>query len=175
MNFLKALWEIVCFSLTNRNDSMTQIINPPEPPPTPPVPPLQPSSPDILIPDWSAPKNAYHNVRVLCDLAGLTLEEKNIICACIYQESEFNINAVNHNTVNGKILSTDYSICQINDWYHIGVGKDFPSVQYVLANPDKAVEWMIGMYHHGLLKQWVSYSSGAYKRWLLPNSPMSSL
>lgn len=136
--------------------------------------PIQtPPSVDTLAPDWSTQQNAYHNVRVLCDLANLNVTEKNLICACVYQESRFKNSALNNNkNAQGQIVSTDYGICQVNDYYHIGQGKDFPSVQYVLDNPDKVVQWMISMYQHGLLKQWVSYSSGAYQQWLSQHSPM---
>lgn len=142
----------------------------------PPAPQPNPIGVDVLYPTWDTPHNAYHNTRVLCDKAGLTLAEKNLICACIFQESRFDINAVNDNkNAQGKVLSTDYSLCQVNDYYHIGNGKDFPSVQYVLSNPEVVVRWMITMYKHGLLKLWVSYSSKAYTKWLIPGSPMWQL
>lgn len=139
-----------------------------------PVVPTAPN-PDTLAPDWSTQKNAYHNTRVLCDFAGLNVEQKNIICACIYQESRFLIDVKHANVSNGVVESTDYGICQINDYYHIGAGKDFPSVEYVLDNPDKVVAWMIRMYQQGHIGQWVSYSSGAYRQWLVPSSPMWGL
>jgi hypothetical protein len=125
---------------------------------------------------WDSQGNAYHSTRVLCDNAGLTFDEKNLICACIYQESSFLNTAVCYNkNLKGIVVSTDYGIVQVNDYYHIGINKDFPSVQYVRDNPQKCVEWMISMYKHGLLKMWVSYSSGAYQIWLNPNSPMWKL
>lgn len=135
---------------------------------------ITPPNSDVLVPDWSIPKNAYHNTRVLCDLSGLTVEEKNIICACVFQESRFLVNPKpNQNKdAQGKVWSIDYGIVQINDWYHIGVHKDFPSVQYVLENPQKCVQWMIDMYKANRLGMWASYSSNAYRQWLLPASPM---
>ncbi len=153
-------------------------MEPIQPTPTPITPPItqNTANPDILASDWSTQHNAYHNVRVLCDLAGLTVNEKNLICACIYQESRFKNTAIGQNKNHqGIVVSTDYGICQVNDYYHIGNGKDFPSVDYVLTNPDIVVRWMISMYKHGMLKQWVSYSSGAYKPWLLSTSPMFKL
>lgn len=135
----------------------------------------KPMNPDTMLP-WGSASNNYHNVRVLADLAGLSLDDKNDLCACIYQESGFDPNAQHANTnAAGVILSTDYGICQINDYYHIGPGKDFPSVEYVLDNPEADVKWMISMLQHGLLKQWVSFSSGAYLQWLKPTSPMWAL
>ncbi len=140
---------------------------------TKPTPMPTPAIPSIIVTDWSKPSQVYHATRILCDEAGLTVDEKNLICACIYQESQFHNSATNHNkNAQGVTLSTDWGLCQINDHYHIGAHKDFPSVDYVLQNPDKVVQWMISMYKHGLLKQWVSYSSGAYKKWLIPISPM---
>lgn len=147
----------------------------PMPPPPSPIVPQQPPAPETL--SFDTPAHAWHAVRVLCDNAGLTYDAKNVICACIYQESRFNNKAVNHN-INSQtriITSSDFGICQINDRFHIGLGKDFPSVTYVLANPDKAVQWMISMYRTGKLNLWVSYSSGAYERWLSPSSPMWAL
>lgn len=125
---------------------------------------------------FDTPQNAWHAVRVLCDRAGLTVSEKNLICACIFQESEFSNNAHHVNKApNGKPTSTDWGIVQVNDFYHIGPGKDFPSVAYVQLNPEKMVEWMIDMYQAGKLNLWSSYSSGAYKQWLSPSSAMWSL
>jgi len=136
-------------------------------PPEPQIATVQP----VL--QWTTPSLAYHAVRVTCDNLGLTLEQKNLICACIYQESRFNNNAVNKNVnTQGVVTSRDWGLAQVNDYFHCGVGKDFPSASYVVANPDKAVEWMIKLYKEGLLKLWVSYSSGAYKQWLSPTSPM---
>lgn len=135
--------------------------------------PVSPVVPDL---DWSTQKVAYHAVRVMCDQAGLSLEEKNLICSCIYQESRFLNTAINHNkNAQGVVTSTDYGICQINDWFHIGPGKDFPSVEYVVGNPDKCVAYMISCYEHGLLRLWSSYVSGAYKQWLNADSPMWAL
>lgn len=148
----------------------TTVPAPPLPPIPPPVIPPVPA-PEVL--EFDTPQHAWHGARVLCDNAGLTLQEKNIISACIYQESRFKNTAKNLNkNAAGKVTSTDWGICQVNDYYHIGAKGDFPSVDYVLQNPEKVIDWMIKMYKAGLLKQWVSYSSGAYARWLDPNSPM---
>lgn len=150
---------------------------------TPPEPQNEPTAanPDVLIP-WADQKSNYHNARVLCDLSFLTLEEKNVICACLYQESEFlnvfpNGNPVKHEnlSVAGVLLSTDWGIAQINDYWHVQKYPDFPSAAYIMANPQKAVQFMIDAYKEGGLNQWVSYSSGAYKQWLLSTSPMWKL
>ncbi len=135
-----------------------------------PLPVTSPTMPPLL---WDTPQNVYHAIRVTCDNAGLTLSEKNIITACIYQESNFLNSAKCENKhTNGVVWSTDWGICQINDYFHIGPNKDFPSVRFVLDNPAKVVAWMIFMYRQGHLNQWVSFSSGAYKQWLKPTSPM---
>lgn len=135
--------------------------------------PQAPILPVAEILDWSTAKGAYHATRVICDQLGLTVDEKNLICSCIYQESGFHNTAKNINErSDGTIGSTDWGLCQVNDRFHIGIGKDFPSVQYVLDNPDKIVTWMIEMYKHGKLGIWVSYSSNAYRKWLIPSSPM---
>ncbi len=148
----------------------------PQPVVTPnPVPmPPEPLAPILR---FDTPHDAFHATRVMCDNAGLTFVQKDILCACVFQESRFLTNPKpNQNLKNGKVWSTDYGIIQINDYFHIGPGKDFPSVQYVLDNPDKCIQWMIGvMKKTGALQPWSSFSSGAYKQWLPLISPMWSL
>lgn len=147
---------------------------PPNSPPMSPEPIITPPQVSDLL--WDTQKHAYHSVRVLCDDAGLTVDQKNLICACIYQESEFlnNARCENKNAA-GVVTSVDVGIVQVNSYFHTGPGKDFPSAQYVIDHPQEAVSWMISMYKHGLLKQWVSYSSGAYHRWLAAGSAMWNL
>lgn len=144
----------------------------------PPVTPeIAPVSPDSIVYEWDTPQHNYHNIRVLCDEADLTVEEKNLICECIYQESQF-INSAKHENkdASGQILSTDWGLCQINDYYHcLPHGTPFESAQYVVNHPSAAVQFMISMYKNGGLKQWVSFSSGAYKQWGEPSSPMWKL
>ena len=152
---------------------------PPNPSPSSPETP----NPDTLLP-WGYASDNRHNIRVLCDLAGLSLTPtipvtihghtklftpKDIITACVQVESNFynyypNGKPVTHlnKREDGTVSSTDWGICQINDRYHIGPNLDFPSVDYVLANPEKAVDYMIAMFKAGKLGLWVSYSSGAY-------------
>lgn len=116
---------------------------------------------------WKTPAEAKQSVIVICGEMGLTKEETKLICACIQQESQFNNTAIGRNKdKEGNVLSTDWGICQINDYYHVGPGKRWASVSQIIDNPDKAVRWMIQMYKQGLLKLWVSYSSGAYKKYL---------
>lgn len=156
-----------------------QPITPP-PMPTPPPSPAPVPTPAPQPLDWSTPQGAFHLTRVLADKLGLTVPQKNILCACIYQESHFlnrhsdgtPVVHVNRNP-DGSAWSTDYGICQVNDYFHIGAGKDFPTVAYVMDNPEEAVAWMAGVLKRtGALKPWDSYTSGAYKQWLVPTSPM---
>lgn len=141
------------------------------------TPDLAPKQPVAETLDWSTPQGAYHATRVICDELGLTLEQKNIVCACIYQESQFSNKAVGRNKdpETGKVWSTDWGIFQVNDHkgWHIGKGLRFSSVQDVLDHPEKAARWMIGvMKTTGKLQPWASYTTGAYKKWLSPASPM---
>lgn len=145
--------------------------------------PLMPSTdhsvteiPVVQTLQWDTPKQAYHATRVTCDEMGLSVGEKNIICACIYQESQFNNEAVGRNrNSKGEVTSTDWGLVQINDYFNIGTGKPFPTVKYVLDNPEACVRWMIAQYRAGHLYLWSSYKFGAYKKWLEPNSPMWGL
>ncbi len=131
---------------------------------------------------FASPKLAWHATRVLCDRAGLTFAQKNILCACVYQESQFwnklpSGKPVMHmNMQSGHETSCDWGIIQVNDFWWIGTGKLFPSVQYVLDNPDKVVQWMIDyMKANGHLNRWSSYTTGAYRQWLPLTSRMWQL
>lgn len=149
------------------NDTTQTLVTPPQAP-KPPATPLPPPGTAPAPYLWDTPKNARHSVRVICDEQGLSVTEKNLICAVIQGESEFYNTALNANkNSKGVVTSTDWGICQINDRYHVGVGKDFPSVKYVLDNPDKAVRWMIAMYRAGHINMWCAYTNGSYKKYLV--------
>ncbi|HEX3861307.1 MAG TPA: hypothetical protein VHY35_06395 [Stellaceae bacterium] len=130
-------------------------------------------NPDDLERPWVSGPVARHNVRAICDLEGLTLAQKEDVTACVYVESQFTLNATHLNyavdevTGHRYLASTDYGIVQVNDYWHIGPGKDFPSAEYVLNNPEACVRWMCRYYKiHGNLNAWVSWTSGAYKAYL---------
>lgn len=116
--------------------------------------------------EWDTPEKARHSVRVICDEEGLKLEQKNLICAVIQAESGFNPKAVNYNKDStGQVVSTDWGICQINDYYWIGKGT-FPSAEYVLNNPERCVRWMIARFKEGKITLWSAYVNGSYKKYL---------
>lgn len=117
---------------------------------------------------WNTPENARHSIRVICDETGLTYNQKQILTACVYVESGFyNFRPDGKPTTHKNPSSTDWGIIQVNDWYHIGAGKTWPSVDYVMAHPDEMVRWMAKtMKRTNALTPWVSYTSGAYKKWL---------
>lgn len=142
--------------------------------PAPAVPVASIPDPDTLGPWDASVEGNMHNVRVLCDLAGLPFKGKQIITACVDIESGFQNHwlsgplkgqPVTHKNLNkdGSVASTDWGIVQINDGpknKHICTqGCDFPSVQYVLDNPDKAVRYMIAMYKAGHISLWASYTN----------------
>jgi hypothetical protein len=129
----------------------------------PPEPVLSPTE----VYKWATPKEAKHSTRVICDEEGLSFADKNLICAVIMAESGFYNTAKNVNRkTDGSLGSTDWGICQINDRFHIGAGKTFPSVDYVLHNPDKVVRWMIAMFRVGHLDWWVAYKTNSHKKYL---------
>ena len=137
----------------------------------PPNLPVKPASPPIptVVPKylWDNFANSRHSVRVICDEEKLTLQEKNLICAVIQAESNFNNKATCKNkNKDGIVTSTDWGVIQLNDKWHIGTGKSFASVEYVLSNPDIMVRWMIKMFRAGRLNLWVAFKNGSYKRYL---------
>jgi hypothetical protein len=116
---------------------------------------------------WNTPEAARHSVRVICDEEGLTVDMKNILCACVQVESGFNPLAVHYNKdQTGAVWSTDYGISQINDYWNIGPGKPFPSSDYVLQNPEACVRWMCHQFLAGNAHLWSSYQSKEYLKYL---------
>lgn len=144
----------------------------PDPLPTPPVEPIpapQPIPTPEIIPIpylWDTPEKARKTVEIMCQERGYTAYEISLLCAVIEAESGFKNSATNHNRNNtGEITSTDWGICQINDRYHIGKGLDFPTHEYVVANPEKAVEWMMDRFEEGHITWWSAYQNGSYKKY----------
>lgn len=115
------------------------------------------------------PETPKEMVLRVCKEQGLTQEQTKNVFNTINCESKFNNEAINYNKKNDKVVSIDYGICQINDYWHIGAGKTFPSVEYVKNNPDKVVEWMCKMCKAGKLGLWVCWKerSGKTKQWMV--------
>lgn len=143
---------------------------------TPPAPvqpntltPAQPvDKPDSSKYLWDTPKNAEHSVRLICDENNLSWDDKNMVCQVINCESGFNTQAKHENKdKEGNVSSTDWGIVQVNDYWWIGKGKQFPSVLYVLSNPEECVRWMIERFKAGHLEDWVCYKSGEYKKYVV--------
>lgn len=133
----------------------------PTPPPAPVEPPPAIANGALL---WDTPENVRHSIRVICDQEGLTVEQKNILTATLQCESGFNPKTVHPNIdpKSGKVFSTDYGVCQWNDYYH---GKEI-SPEEAVSNPEKAVRLMCSYVKKGQIKQWVCYSAGLYKKYL---------
>lgn len=115
-----------------------------------------------IYPDWTNPVIARHNLRVICDQEGLTFEQKTTMSKVIHCESGYNVNCVHPNlNENGEVASTDFGICQWNDYYH---GEEMPQ-QTALHNPEAAIRLMCKYVKQGLIKEWVCFSSGLYEHY----------
>lgn len=139
------------------------------PPPTLPSPPepqpeVEPAAPPRFL--WATPAEAKVSVRAICKEEGLSAEQTNTLVATVAAESGFKNTAVNYNKRDGKTVSTDWGICQINDYWHCGPGKSFPSVQYVKDNPEQVVRWMCRQWKAGNRHLWIAYKNGLYKQYL---------
>ena len=112
--------------------------------------------------DWDTPELVRHSIRVICDEYNLTWTEKDLICAVIQAESGFNTKATNKNT-NG---TTDWGLCQINDYWWIGPDKYFKSVDEVMNDPEKSVRFMIEQFKLGHIEYWIAFKNGSYRKYL---------
>ena len=129
-----------------------------EPTPEPPIEPPKESKYK-----WGTKEEARHSVRVICDEEGLNWNEKQLISAVINCESGYDTKAKHENKDSqGKVLSTDWGICQYNDYYYIGPSKPIASVEEALNNPEKCVRVMISQSRKGRLRDWVCYKSEKY-------------
>ena len=106
---------------------------------------------------WNTPADACHSFRTICDEVGLSVNEKNMLAKVLNCESGFNIKAINKN--NDARKSTDYGICQYNDFWYA----DLITPEEALNDPEMAVRLYIDEYKAGRLKNWVCYKSGKYK------------
>lgn len=127
------------------------------------IPPVSPKPP-VVEPkyDWSTPTTSKKSVRIICDEEGLTLKEKNELCATVGAESGWKKDAIGKPNFDG---TRDYGIVQVNEKYWIGEGKLFPSKEYVLQNPEACVRWMCKEWRKNK-NWWYAYKNGSYKKFL---------
>lgn len=136
--------------------------------------PVASPDPDALLP-WDTQANCRHNVRALCDLEGLTFEQKNELSSTVHCESDYDPSIVMYNcehgfvrstaynpAIHGAIMSEDVGIAQINSYWHIGPDKDFPSKEYVLNNPEACIRWTCKQWKAGRSKMWVCRLKNLY-------------
>ena len=110
---------------------------------------------------WDTKENCRHSIRVICDEEGLTVQQKNDLSATLHCESNWNPKCVHPNIVNDKVMSTDYGICQWNDYYH---GKEI-SPKDAVNDPEKAVRLMCQYVKRGQLNLWVCYKTGMFLKY----------
>ena len=124
------------------------------------MPAEPPKHPTLL---WDTKANTRHSVRVICDEEGLTVEQKNTLCATVGAESGWLPKAIGKPNSNG---TRDWGICQINDALWIGKGKAFESTDYVLNIPEKCIRWMCHWWKKGKRNWWIAYKNSSYKAYL---------
>lgn len=112
---------------------------------------------------WNTKENARHSCRVIMDTYKIKWADKDLLCAVIEAESNFDTQAVHDNG-----WSKDWGICQICDkkGWHIGKGLYFKSVEEVLNFPEKSIQFMCEMFKAGKLNLWCSFQNGLYKKYL---------
>jgi len=107
---------------------------------------------------WGTTSERIHSTRLICDEEGLSWDLKNKLCATVNCESEWRLDAKNENKdKNGNVLSTDWGICQYNDYYFIGKNKPIPTIQDALTNPELCIRVMARQFKAGGAYQWICY------------------
>ena len=118
--------------------------------------PMPPLTPPVL--DWSNRDAVRTSIRMIADQEGLTPEQKNTMSQVLHCESNYRTDIIHPNIVGGKTMSTDFGVCQWNDYYH---GKEITPDE-ALHNPEKAVRLMCQYVKRGQIGQWVCYSKKLY-------------
>lgn len=124
----------------------------------------------LLLWQLQHPKNKQYYISVAKQYADMYRTDGKLLCAVIEAESGWNPKAINRN-ING---TTDYGICQINDYWWIGEdsrsakigGYSFPSVDYVMNEPEMCISWMAEQFSKGRARDWCAYSNGSYIKFL---------
>lgn len=120
--------------------------------------------PQIVIPDQHLPEKAPE-VETPQQMVLRVCKEENmgeILTDQIYRtvqcESNFYSHAKRENKgENGKVLSTDWGICQYNDYYYIGPEKPIPSIDVALNDPEFCVRVMCRMFKQGRARDWICW------------------
>lgn len=112
---------------------------------------------ELPTPPPAPPEMMQQMVRRKCKEHGLNLKQSNELYNTVKCESGFNPKAKFENRKDGKVWSTDWGICQINDYWWIGKGKRFPSIEYVLENPGACIDWMCEQFKAGNEYYWVCW------------------
>lgn len=112
-------------------------------------------------------------VRRVCAEEGMTPEQTEIITAIIWAESGMNPKAEGKPNKNG---TRDWGLCQFNDGpknvppqkkYWIGPKAPFPSVEYVLNNPEQCVRVMCRhIKKTGRYRDWSAFNNKSYRKFL---------
>ena len=172
------------FGWRDIDDDIVLPVQPVIPPPnvlsTPETPIVNPAPPVVPKYLWDTPEQARHSVRVICDEEKLSWKDKNDLCGTVGAESGWQSYYLAdiyrkgvlfrrkgdpvklENIKNGIVWSTDWGICQINDWYHIGDGKSFSSHQYVLDHPEECIRWMCRQWKAGNAHWWIAFKNKSY-------------
>jgi len=107
---------------------------------------------------WDNRQECIESFYKICKEEGVNADDTELLRKVINCESGFNPKAklVNKNG------TTDWGICQYNDYWYIGEGKPIASVDEAVNNPEKCIRVMIQQFRAGRLKDWVCYSAGKY-------------
>ena len=131
-----------------------------EPPVAPKPPVVEPKY------DWSTQEKARHSVRVICDEEGLSVKDKNELCATVGGESGWK---PRQKSLKPNFDGThDHGIIQLNEKYWIGEGKLYPNIEAVYNDPEGCIRWMCRQWNGGNKEWWYAFKNGSYKKYMNP-------
>lgn len=121
--------------------------------------------PETLKYDWSTQEKARYSVRMICDEEGLSVKDKNDLCATVGAESGWK---PRQRSLKANFDGTyDHGIIQLNEKYWIGEGKLYPNIEAVYNDPEGCIRWMCRNWKRNK-NWWYAYKNGSYLRYMNP-------
>ncbi len=109
-------------------------------------------------------KEAFRMAKRKCEEAGFDEKRTTEFLATIMAESGWNVFCINENKINGKVVSTDFSLTQLNDYWYLRP-RNLTGEQ-VMNNPELAVDIMIDGWKRGREDDWIAHRNGGYRNFL---------
>ncbi len=109
-------------------------------------------------------KKLFIMARQVCLDKNLSPQMTAELLATIFGESFWNPFCQNENKVNGKVVSTDFGLTQLNDFYFLKPRK--MTGEEAMLNPKLCVEIMADNFKQGHADYWIAHRNQSFRAYL---------